>query len=49
VVSVSDEICGSMSVRPGQLGESGGYWMRRVRVVYFHVQSSEGGSPTCVD
>jgi hypothetical protein len=29
----------------GQLGESGKYRMGRVRVVCFHVQSSEGGSP----
>jgi hypothetical protein len=28
----------------GQLGESGEYWMGRVRVIYFHVWSSEGGS-----
>jgi hypothetical protein len=29
----------------GQLEESGEYWMGRLRVVYFHIQSSEGGSP----
>jgi hypothetical protein len=29
----------------GQLGESGEYQMERVRVICFHVQSSEGGSP----
>jgi hypothetical protein len=34
-----------MQDRAGQLGESGEYWMGRVRVVCFHVQSSEGGSP----
>jgi hypothetical protein len=31
---------------PGKaIGESGEYRMERVRVVYFHIQSSEGGSP----
>jgi hypothetical protein len=29
----------------GQLGESGEYRMGKVRVVCFHVRSSEGGSP----
>jgi hypothetical protein len=29
----------------GQLGESGEYRMGRLRVVYFHIRSSEGGSP----
>jgi hypothetical protein len=29
----------------GQLGESGEYQIGRVRVVYFHVQSSECGNP----
>jgi hypothetical protein len=29
----------------GQLGKSVEYWMGRVRVVCFHVRSSEGGSP----
>jgi hypothetical protein len=38
-------LVGSMRDRAGQLGESGEYWMGTVRVVYFHVQSSEGGSP----
>jgi hypothetical protein len=28
-----------------QLGESGKYWMKRVRVVYFHIRSSECGNP----
>jgi hypothetical protein len=33
-------------VRPaGQLGESGEYQIGRVRVAYFHIWSSEGGSP----
>jgi hypothetical protein len=45
VVCVSDWICGSMRDWAGQLGESGEYWMGRVTVFYFHVQSSEGGSP----
>jgi hypothetical protein len=31
--------------RAGQVGESGEYRMGRVWVAYFHVQSSEGGSP----
>jgi hypothetical protein len=35
---------------PGKaIGESGEYRMERVRVVYFHIQSSEGGSLACVD
>jgi hypothetical protein len=43
---VSDRfLVGSMRDRAGQLGESGEYWMGRVRVVCFHVPSSEGGSP----
>jgi hypothetical protein len=29
----------------GQLGRSGEYQMGRLRVVYFHIRSSEGGSP----
>jgi hypothetical protein len=29
----------------GQLGESGEYRMGRMRVVYFHIRGSEGGSP----
>jgi hypothetical protein len=29
----------------GQLGESGEYQMGSVRVVYFHIWSSKGGSP----
>jgi hypothetical protein len=29
----------------GQLGESGEYWMGKVRVVCFYIQSFEGGSP----
>jgi hypothetical protein len=45
VVYVSDQICGSLLDRAGQLGESGEYRMRRMRVVCFHVRSSEGGSP----
>jgi hypothetical protein len=28
-----------------RLGESGEYWMRRLRVICFHIRSSEGGSP----
>jgi hypothetical protein len=28
-----------------QLGESAEYWMKRMRVIFFHIQSSEGGSP----
>jgi hypothetical protein len=31
--------------RVRQLGESGEYQMGRVRVVYFHIRSSEGASP----
>jgi hypothetical protein len=31
--------------RVGQLGESGEYQMRRLGVVYFHIQSFQGGSP----
>jgi hypothetical protein len=34
-----------MRDRAGQIGESGKYLMGRVRVVYFHVRSFEGGSP----
>jgi hypothetical protein len=34
-----------MRDRTGQLGESGEYRMRRMRVVCFHIRSSEGGSP----
>jgi hypothetical protein len=37
--------CGTIGVHAGQLGESGEYRMGRMRVDYFHVQSSEGGSP----
>jgi hypothetical protein len=29
----------------GQIGESGEYQMERLRVVCFHIRSSEGGSP----
>jgi hypothetical protein len=29
----------------GQLGVSGEYQTERLRVVYFHIRSSEGGSP----
>jgi hypothetical protein len=42
-------LVGSMRDRVGQLGESGEYWMGWVRVVYFHIWSSEGGSTACVD
>jgi hypothetical protein len=28
----------------GQLGESEKYWMKMMRVIYFHIWSSEGGS-----
>jgi hypothetical protein len=41
---VSNRFSGSMQDRVGQLGESGEYQMGRVRVVCFHVRSSEGGS-----
>jgi hypothetical protein len=43
---VSDRfLVGSMWDRAGQLGESGEYRMGMVRVICFHFQSSEGGSP----
>jgi hypothetical protein len=42
---VRDRIRGSMRDWVGQLEESGEYQMGRLRVFYFHVQSSEGGSP----
>jgi hypothetical protein len=32
----------------GQLGKSEKYRMERLRVVYFHIQSSERGSPPSV-
>jgi hypothetical protein len=38
-------LVGSMRDWVGQLGESGEYRMGRVREVYLHVRSSEGGSP----
>jgi hypothetical protein len=38
-------MCGSMRDQMGQLGESGKYRMGRVRVVYFYVRSTKGGSP----
>jgi hypothetical protein len=34
-----------MCDRAGQLGESREYRMGRMRVIYFHIWSSEGGSP----
>jgi hypothetical protein len=37
--------CDTTWDRVGQLGESGEYHMGRVRVVCFHIWSSEGGSP----
>jgi hypothetical protein len=46
VVYVSDWICSSILDQAGQLGESGEYRMGRVRVVYFYVWSSKGGSPS---
>jgi hypothetical protein len=45
VVYVSDRIYGSIYDRVGQLGESGEYQMRKVRVVCFHIRNSEDGSP----
>jgi hypothetical protein len=42
-------LVGSMRDRAGQLEECGEYQMGRVRVVYFHVRSFEGGSPVSVD
>jgi hypothetical protein len=36
-------LVGFMRDQTGQLGESGEYWMERVRVVCFHVCNSEGG------
>jgi hypothetical protein len=33
----------------GQLGESGEYWMRRLRVVRIINSELQGGSPACVD
>jgi hypothetical protein len=44
VVYVSDRTCSFTRDRAGQLGESGEYRMGRLRVVYFHIWSSEGGS-----
>jgi hypothetical protein len=41
---VSDRICNFMWDQARQLGESGEYMMGRVRVVCFHIWSSEGGS-----
>jgi hypothetical protein len=37
--------CGTIWDQVGQLGESGEYRKGRIRVDYFHVRSSEGGSP----
>jgi hypothetical protein len=44
VVYVSDLICSFMWDRAEQLGESGEYRTGRLRVVYFHIRSFEGGS-----
>jgi hypothetical protein len=45
VVYVSDRTCSFTWDRAGQLGKSGEYQMGRLRVVYFHIRSSKGGSP----
>jgi hypothetical protein len=46
VYYVSDGfLVGSLRDQVGQLGKSREYQMGRVRVIYFHVQSSEGGNP----
>jgi hypothetical protein len=38
-----------MGDQAGQLGESGEYWMGRLRVVWCQIQSSKVVAPTCVD
>jgi hypothetical protein len=45
MVYVSKQICGTIWGQTEQLGESGEYWMKRVRQVCFHVRSSECSSP----
>jgi hypothetical protein len=45
VVCVSDRIYSLLCDRAGQLWKSGEYRMGRLRVVCFHIQSFEGGSP----
>jgi hypothetical protein len=45
VIYVSDRTCSFTRDRAGQLGGSGEYRTGRLRVVYFHIRSSEGGSP----
>jgi hypothetical protein len=35
--------------RPRQLGESGEYWMRRLRVVWCQIRSSKVVAPACID
>jgi hypothetical protein len=38
-----------MGDRAGQLGESGEYWMGRLRVVWCQIRSSKVVAPACVD
>jgi hypothetical protein len=45
VVYVSDRFVALIQDRAGQLGESGEYRVGRVRVVCFHIEISEVGSP----
>jgi hypothetical protein len=38
-----------MGDRAGQLGESGKYWMGRLRVVWYQIRSSNVVAPVCID
>jgi hypothetical protein len=42
-------LVGIIGDRMGQLGESGEYYMERLRVIWIINSELQGGSPACVD